>query len=44
MRVKHYVEAGGKDGRFALYLCNLGSTTPRENNTDAIEAVQDSSL
>lgn len=43
MRVKHYIEAGGKDGRFALYLCNLGSTTPRENITAAIEAVQESS-
>jgi uroporphyrinogen-III decarboxylase len=38
-RVKHYVEVGGKDGRFALYLCNLGATTPAENIKAAIEAV-----
>jgi hypothetical protein len=39
-RVKHYVEVGGKNGRFALYLCNLGATTPPENVKAAIEAVQ----
>ncbi len=38
-RVKHYVEVGGKGGRFALYLCNLGATTPPENVKAAIEAV-----
>lgn len=38
-RVKHYVEVGGVNGRFALYLCNLGATTPPENVKAAIEAV-----
>ena len=38
-RVKHYVEVGGKGGRFALYLCNLGATTPPVNVKAAIEAV-----
>ena len=38
-RVKNYVEVGGKGGRFALYLCNLGATTPPENVKAAIEAV-----
>lgn len=39
-RVKHYVEVGVKGGRFALYLCNLGATTPPENIKAAIEAVR----
>nr|NIM98290.1 hypothetical protein [candidate division Zixibacteria bacterium] len=30
-RVKNYIEVGGKNGRFALYLCNLGATTPPGN-------------
>lgn len=38
-RVKNYVEVGGLNGRFALYLCNLGATTPPENVKAAIEAV-----
>jgi uroporphyrinogen-III decarboxylase len=38
-RVKHYVEVGGKSGRFALYLCNLGATTPPENVRAVIEAI-----
>jgi hypothetical protein len=38
-RVKHYVEVGGKNGHFALYLCNLGATTPPENVRAAVEAV-----
>lgn len=37
-RVKHYVEVGGKNGRFALYLCNLGATTPPENVKAAVKA------
>ena len=40
-RVKHYVEVGGKNGRFALYLCNLSATTPAENVKAAIEAVRE---
>ena len=39
-RVKHYVEVGGNNGRFALYLCNLGATTPPENVLAAVEAVR----
>lgn len=38
-RVKNYIEVGGQNGRFALYLCNLGATTPPENVKAAIEAV-----
>lgn len=38
-RVKHYIEVGGQNGRFALYLCNLGATTPPENIRAAVEAV-----
>jgi len=40
-RVKHYIEVGGKNGRFALYLCNLGATTPPENAKAAVAAVRD---
>ena len=39
-RVKHYVEIGGENGRFALYLCNLGATTPPENVKAAIESAR----
>ena len=39
-RVKHYIEVGGKNGRFALYLCNLGATTPPENVRVAIETIR----
>jgi uroporphyrinogen-III decarboxylase len=39
-RVKYYVESGMDYGRFALYLCNLGDTTPPENVGAAIDAVQ----
>ncbi len=38
-RIKQYIEVGGKDGRFALLLCNLGATTPPENVKAAIDAV-----
>ncbi len=39
-RVRNYIEVGGKDGRFALYLCNLGATTPPENIKAIIDAVR----
>jgi len=39
VRVKHYIEVGGKGGNFALYLCDLGASTPAENVKAAIEAV-----
>lgn len=38
-RVKHYIEVGGQNGCFAIYLCNLGATTPAENIKAAIDAV-----
>jgi len=38
-RVQDYVRVGGKNGRFALYLCNLGATTPAENVRAALDAV-----
>ena len=37
-RVKYYTEVGGKNGRFSLYLCNVGATTPAENIKAAIAA------
>jgi uroporphyrinogen-III decarboxylase len=39
-RVKEYVQIGGRNGRFALYLCNLGATTPPENIKAAVETVR----
>jgi len=38
-RVRHYIEVGGRDGRFALLFCNLGATTPPENVIAAMDAV-----
>jgi uroporphyrinogen-III decarboxylase len=37
-RVRRYVTVGGRGGRFALYLCNLGASTPPENLVAAVEA------
>ena len=37
-RVRHYTTVGGRGGRFALYLCNLGASTPPENLVAAVEA------
>jgi hypothetical protein len=39
-RVRQYVRVGGEGGRFALYLCNLGATTPAENIHAAIGTVR----
>ena len=39
-RVKQYIEIGGKNGRFCLYLCNIGVTTPMENVRAAVDAVR----
>jgi uroporphyrinogen-III decarboxylase len=36
-RVRKYVEVGGRGGRFALYLCNVGATTPPANLRMAVE-------
>ena len=38
-RVKQYIEIGSINGRFCLYLCNIGATTPAENVKAAIAAV-----
>ena len=38
-RVRKYIEAGGQNGRFCLYLCNIGATTPAENIKSAVAAV-----
>ena len=40
-RAKHYIEVGGQNGRFCLYLCNVGATTPAENIKAAVGAVLD---
>lgn len=40
-RVKEYVRAAGKGGGFALYLCNLGATTPPGNIRAAVKAIRD---
>jgi hypothetical protein len=37
-RVRRYIEVGAQGGRFALYLCNLGASTPPENLRAAVEA------
>ena len=39
-RVRYYIDVGGQNGRFALYLCNLGATTPADNVRAAVAAVQ----
>jgi len=38
-RVRDYVKVGGENGRFALYLCNLGATTPPDNVRAAHQAI-----
>jgi hypothetical protein len=40
-RVRHYATVGGQGGRFALYLCNLGATTPAENLRAAVQAAHE---
>jgi uroporphyrinogen-III decarboxylase len=40
-RVRRYIETGGRNGRFALYLCNLGATTPPDNVRAAVDAVRE---
>lgn len=37
-RVRRYIAAGARGGRFALYLCNVGGSTPPENLRAAVEA------
>jgi uroporphyrinogen-III decarboxylase len=43
-RVRRYVEVGSRGGRFALYLCNLGASTPPENLRTAVEAAHASPI
>ena len=38
-RIQEYVKVGGKGGRLALYLCNIGASTPAENVKAAVEAI-----
>lgn len=40
-RVRRYVAEGRKVGRFALYLCNVGASTPADNVRAAIEAAHE---
>ncbi len=40
-RVRHYVSVGRAGGRFALYLCNIGATTPPKNLRAAIAAANE---
>jgi uroporphyrinogen-III decarboxylase len=37
-RVQRYLSVGGRGGRFALYLCNLGASTPPANLRAAVAA------
>jgi uroporphyrinogen-III decarboxylase len=39
-RVQRYVRAGMEHDRFALYLCNLGATTPDANVRAALDAAK----
>lgn len=39
-RVKYYVQPGMQHDRFALYLCNLGATTPEVNVRAALDAAK----
>jgi hypothetical protein len=43
-RVRRYVTIGGRGGRFALYLCNLGASTPPENLVAAVETAHGCSM
>ncbi len=39
-RIKHYMEVGGGNGRFILYLCNLSAGTPPEHVRAAVAAIK----
>jgi uroporphyrinogen-III decarboxylase len=43
-RVRGYVDAGARGGRFALYLCNLGASTPSENLRAAVDAAHTAAI
>jgi len=38
-RIRYYIEVGGRDGKFCLYLCNVDSSTPPANLKAAIDAI-----
>ena len=40
-RVKRYLEVGKPVGKFAIYLCNIGASTPEENLIAAIDTVKE---
>jgi len=40
-RVRDYVRVGTRGGRFALYLCNLGASTPGANLRAAVAAARE---
>ena len=40
-RVRRYVNVGKRGGKFLLYLCNVGSKTPRPNVDAAVEATRE---
>lgn len=40
-RVRRYVESGKEEGKFLLYLCNMGATTPPKNLDAAVAAVRE---
>lgn len=37
-RVDEYIRCGARGGRFALYICNVGASTPPQNLRAAVEA------
>ena len=39
-RTRHYIEVGGKGGKFWFYLCNLSPSTPDANIHAAIDTVR----
>ncbi|HTU02475.1 MAG TPA: uroporphyrinogen decarboxylase family protein, partial [Candidatus Sulfotelmatobacter sp.] len=41
-RVRQYVTVGRQGGRFALYLCNVGASTPAANLLAAVDAAHSS--
>ena len=40
-KVRRYVRVGRRGGEFLLYLCNIGSKTPRSNLDAAVEATRE---
>lgn len=38
-RAAHYIKVGGENGFFALYMCNLGATTPPQNIKAIVDAI-----